>query len=989
MEINRRDFIKLSGVGTGGFLLYGIIKPEAALAAPRQLALRKKIGEKTTICPYCGIGCGAIMAVEDGKIINIEGDPDHPINEGSLCSKGASLCQLIDNSSRLTSVLYRPPGGTEWEEKSWDWAIEQIARKIKETRDANWMNRDKEGHIVNRTEAIASVGSVFPNSEEAYLMTKLQRALGMVYIENEARICVSTAVAANEETLGRGPMTNHWIDLGNSDCIMAIGGNVAETFPIAFKWITRAKDKGAKFIHVDPLFTRTSSKADTYARLRTGTDIAFVGGMIKYVLDEMERNPQNYNMEYVGEYTNASFLVNSNFGFKDGLFTGWDTAKKSYDKSTWQYKLDKNGVPEMDKSLQDPHCVFQLLKGHFSRYDCDTVCAVTGTPKDIYLRVCQTYAETGAKDKAGAIVLSSGACEHTHGTQNVRAYGILQLLLSNIGVAGGGVNGIAGASNGLGCSLQGRLFHWLPGTLPPPSAQHETLEKYLNSTPAKSKVPSTTSPWTDRPKHIVSLLKSWYGEYATRDNDFSYHCLPKLGGNYSWMNLFEAMHGGKLKGLVCWGMNPAVSGANSTYTREALEKLDWMVVIDLFETETAAVWKRPGTDSAKNYTEVFLLPAASSLEKEGSVTNSARWMQWRYQGSNPPGEAREDLWIINRLMLKLKDLYADEGGPNAEAVINLTWDYGDLPDAHQVASEINGYNLTTGKLLPSSLELKDDGTTSCGNWLFCGSYTEAGNMAARRDSVDVTGIGLFPSWAWAWPLNRRIWYNRASIDLAGNPWNKTCPVIQWDADHKKWVGDAPDGGPPPGAIYPFIMNWEGRGRLFGPGRVDGPLPEHYEPYESPVMNPMSSTQCSPVMAVCAGEVKGEAERYPILATTFRLLEHLHSGSFTRNLPWLVEMMPEMFVELSEELAAEKGIANGSKVIIRSARGEVKAVASVTKRLQPLAVNGSKIHQIALPWHWGYVGLSKGDSTNVLTARVCDPNTMMPEFRAFLCDVSKV
>jgi formate dehydrogenase major subunit len=989
MEVSRRDFLKLSGAGAGGIFLYGILKPDKAYALPKQLPLKKKIGERTTICPYCGVGCGAIMAVEDGKIVNIEGDPDHPINEGSLCSKGASLRQLADNSFRLTRVLYRPPAGTEWEEKTWDWAIEQIAKKIKTTRDASWIDRDKEGRIINRTEAIASVGSVFPNSEEAYLMTKLQRALGMVYIENEARLCVSSAVAANEETLGRGPMTNHWIDLVNSDCIMAIGANVAETFPNAFKWITRAKEKGAKFIHVDPRFTRTSAKADIYARLRTGTDIAFVGGMIKYVLDDMERNPQSYNMEYVREYTTASFLINPNFGFKDGLFTGWDAAKKSYDKSTWQYQMDENGVPRMDKSLQDPNCVFQLLKRHFSRYDVDTVCAITGTPKDTYLEVCQTYAATGEPGKAGAIVLSSGACEHTHGTQNVRAYGILQLILGNMGVAGGGLNGIAGAVNGLGCSLQGRLFHWLPGTMSPPMAQYDTLDKYLNGvTPPKSKVANTTSPWTDRPKHIVSLLKAWYGEHATGDDEFAYHYLPKLSGNYSWMPLFEAMHDGKVKGLICWGMNPAVSGANSTHTREALEKLEWMVVIDLFETETAAVWKRPSIDPTKNNTEVFLLPAASSVEKEGSVTSSARWMQWRYKGGNPPGEAKEDLWIINKLMLKLKDLYTGEGGPHAEAIINLTWDYGDPPDVHRVAREINGYNLTTGKLLPSSLDLKDDGTTSCGNWLFCGSYTEAGNMAAQRDSVDTTGIGLFPGWAWAWPLNRRIWYNRASVDLAGNPWDKTHPVIQWDAAGKKWVGDAPDGGPPPGAIYPFIMNWEGRGRLFGPGRADGPLPEHYEPCESPVMNPMSPTQCSPVMAFGSGEVSGTADKYPILATTFRVVEHLHSGSFTRNLPWLVEMMPEMFVEISEELAMERGMANGSKVIIRCARGEIKAVAMVTRRLQPLAVNGRKIHQIALPWHWGYMGLSKGDSANMLTPRVCDPNTMIPEFRAFLCDVSK-
>ncbi len=989
MELSRRDFIKLSGVGAGGFFLYGLIKPESALASPKRIPLRKRIGEITTICPYCGVGCGAIMSVQDGKIVNIEGDPDHPINEGSLCSKGASLRQLLDNGQRITKVLYRRPGGADWEEKDWDWAFERLARKIKETRDTNWTDIDKDGKVVNRTEAIASVGSVFPNSEEAYLMTKLQRALGMVYIENEARLCVSTAVAANTETLGRGPMTNHWIDLGNSDCVMAIGGNVAETFPNAFKWITRAVEKGGTFIHVDPRFTRTSAKADIYARLRTSTDIAFVGGMIKYVIDDMERNPQSYNMEYVREYTNAAFLVNPDFSFKDGLFTGWDASKKSYDKSTWGYQRDDDGVPKMDTTLEDPDCVFQLLKNHFSRYDADTVCRITGTSRDTYLEVCRVYAATGAPGKAGAVILSSGACEHTHGTQNVRSYGILQLLLGNIGIAGGGINGIAGAVNGLGCSLQGRLFHWLPGALPPPLSQHDTLDKYLTGvTSPKSVMPMTASPWTSQPKYIVSLLKAWYGDHATPDNDFGYSYMPRRGGNYSWMNLFNAMHEGSIKGLICWGMNPAVSGPSTDYTREALNTLDWMAVIDVFETETAAVWKRPGVDPTKNNTEVFLLPAACSLEKEGSVTSSARWMQWRHKGTNPPGEAREDLWIINKLMLKLKELYAGEGGPNAGAITNLTWDYGDTPDVHAVAKEINGYDVAEGKLLPSLSNLKDDGSTSCGNWLYCGSYNEEGNMAARRDSVDTTGIGLFPGWAWAWPLNRRIWYNRASLDMNGKPWDSSRPVIRWDAATEKWTGDVPDGGPAPGAIFPFIMNWEGRGRLFGPGRPDGPFPEHYEPYESPVMNPMSSVQSSPTLAFYAGEVKGDPDEYPILATTFRVVEHLHTGSFTRNLPWLVEMMPEMFVEISEELAAEKDIADGSKIIISSARGKITAVASVTKRLQPLTVNGITVHQIAMPWHWGYMGLSKGDSAGALTARVCDVNTMIPEYRAFLCNVKK-
>ncbi|HEM61794.1 MAG TPA: formate dehydrogenase-N subunit alpha, partial [Chloroflexi bacterium] len=799
-EVTRRDFFKLSGAVAGGLLLpfeQGIIDQIPAFP------LHKRIGEAITICTYCGVGCGQIVSAADGRLVNIEGDPDHPISQGRLCPKGVSLHQLstvgeVANPRRLQRVMYRAPGGDRWEEKSWDWAIEQIAGRIKATRDANWIAEDGDGRPVNRTEAIAALGTVFANNEEAYLLTKMVRSLGVVFNENESRICVTSAVAAGGESVGRGPMTNHWIDLGNSDCVMSIGCNVAETFPVAFQWVEKARARGGKLISVDPRFTRTSSAADIHVPLRTGTDVALIGGMINYVLEN-----GLYHEEYVREYTNASFLINKGFGFEDGLFTGWDADKGSYDKSTWQYQTDEDGIPKRDETLQDEDCVFQLLKRHFSRYDADTVCSTTGTPKDVFAKACEAFAATGAPDKAGAIVCSSGAAQHAAGTQMVRSYYILQLLLGNIGVAGGGVNGIAGASNGLGCTLQGRLFNALPGDVPMPAAADETLEAYLGRVTAPAAtMEKVISPWTDRPKHIVSLLRAWYGDAATAANGFGWEYLPKLGGNYSFIPLFEAMQGGTIKGLLAWGMNPAVSGPNSGALRAALQKLEWMVVADLAETETAAVWKSPGVDPAENQTEVFLLPVAASLEKEGSLMNSARWMQWRYKVVDPPGDARSDLWILNRLVLALKELYAREGGPYAEAITNLTWDYGDEPDVHRVAKEMNGYDLAAGALLAGPGALKEDGTTSCGNWLWCGSYTEQGNMVARRDPVDASGVGLYSKWAWCFPVNRRIMYNRASVSLDGSPWNPEKPVILWDGASESWLGDVPDGGPPPGAAYP-------------------------------------------------------------------------------------------------------------------------------------------------------------------------------------------
>ena len=987
MKLSRRSFVKLSGATVGGLLLRG----GPTLAQVRAFPLHKPVSETTTICAYCGLGCGQIVATQDGRVVNVEGDPDHPINRGNLCPKGSALPQLsvVDgraNPRRLSGVLYRAPGSDKWEKKPWDWAISEIGKRIKATRDANWLDKDEDGCTANRTEAIAALGSVFTNNEEAYLLTKLVRSLGIVYNENESRICVASGVKGLSESLGRGPMTNHWIDLSNSDCIMIIGANAAETFPISFGWITQAMARGAKLISVDPRFTRTSAKADVYVPIRSGTDIAFIGGMINYVLEK-----ELYHEEYVREYTNASFLINPEFGFQDGLFTGYDADKRTYDKSTWQYQVDEGGMPKRDEKLQDPDCVIQLMTKHFSRYDFDTVSKVTGASKDVLLRACETFAATGARGKAGAIIFSSGATQHTNGAQNARSYAILQLLLGNIGVAGGGLNGIAGASNGLGCTLQGRLFDVLPGNLPMPADADKSLDGYLaRVTPPPAKMENTISPWMSRPKQVISLLKAWYGDAATRDNGFGWEYLPRIGANYSFIPLFEAVNAGSIKGLLCWGMNPAVSGPNSGIVREALQKLEWMVAVDLVETETAAAWKAPGVDPSQNTTEVFLLPAAASLEKEGSLMNSARWMQWRYKAVDPPGEARSDLWIIDQLMRELKELYDRDGGPNAEAITRLTWDHGGPSLVQNVAREMNGYDLNTGELLASPGKLMDDGTTSCGNWLWCGSYTEeGGNMMARRDPVDASGIGLFSNWAWCFPCNRRIMYNRASVDLEGHPWDLARPVIRWDSEASKWIGDVPDGGPPPGKAYPFVMKPEGRARLFGMGMVDGPFPEHYEPWESPVSNPMSDTQSNPLAKVWEEEGhKATAERYPILATTYRLVEHMHTGSMTRNLPWLVELQAEMLVELGEELSMERGISNGSRVVIKSARGEIEAVAVVTKRLRPFAVNGQVIHQIAIPWHWGYVGLATGDSANLLSARVADGNTMTPAYRTFLVDIEK-
>jgi formate dehydrogenase major subunit len=790
-------------------------------------------------------------------------------------------------------------------------------------------------------------------------------------------------------------MTNHYIDFRNADVILNMGGNVAENHPVSFKWVQSARNNGKTFIHVDPRFTRTSAKADIFARIRSGTDIAFIGGMIKYILDN-----NHYDEFYLKNYTNAPFIVNDKFGFDDGLFSGYDPTKRSYDKSTWSFEKDENGLPKRDMSLQDKRCVFQLLKKHYSRYTPEKVTSITGTSQDDLEKVYKTYASTGTPDRAGTILYAMGWTQHTVGVQNIRSMSIVQLLLGNMGIAGGGVNALRGESNVQGSTDHALLFHIIPAYLPAPRAKQATLEDYNKTTPS-TKDKRSANWWQNRPKYIVSLLKSMYGEKARKENDFGYSWMPKLDDaqNASWLVLFDEMYKGKFTGFFAWGMNPACSSAHAGKVRQALGKLDWMVNVNVFDSETGSFWKGPGMIPKKIKTEVFQLPCASFLEKEGSITNSGRWSQWRWKATNPPGDAIPDSEIMNDILKKVRTLYQKNKGAFPDPILNLKWDYetrGKL-DIHKVAKEINGYDLSTGKLVANFTKLKDDGTTSCGNWLFSGSYTEDGNMAARRKRSDPTGLGLYPEWSWCWPVNRRIIYNRASVDLNGNPRNPNKPVIKWDADAKKWIGDVPDGGWPPmgtDGFYPFIMKPDGVASVFGPGLADGPFPEHYEPLECPIeKNLMSSQRINPVVKIFEGGLDTFATcdpRYPFVCTTYRVTEHWQTGVLTRWLPWLIEAEPQVFCEISHELAGLRGIGNGDKVLVQTSRGKLEATAIVTIRLKPFVIAGQTVHQIGLPWHFGWLHpRDGGDSANLLTPTIGDPNTMIPESKAFMANVVKL
>jgi formate dehydrogenase major subunit len=834
-------------------------------------------------------------------------------------------------------------------------------------------------------------------------------------------------------------MTNHWNDLKNADVILVMGANPASNHPISMKWMTKARERGAKLVCVDPRFTQTAAVADLYAPLRSGTDIAFLGGMIHYIL---ERNL--FFREYVVDYTDAPFLVHADFkmpGELDGVFSGYNEQGTKYDRKTWAFQLDGKGVPKKDPTLKDPNCVFQLLKKHYSRYTVEKVSQITGTPKGKLEEVYETIGSTGKPDRAATGCYAMGWTQHTVGVQNIRAFTIVQLLLGNMGMAGGGVNAMRGEGNVQGSTDHGILFHILTGYLPTPSASLVGLKEYVGKFTPTTKEPKSVNWWGNRGKYITSYLKALYGDHATKENDFGYSWLPKLdeGMQASWLPMFVQMYRGAFEGFFAWGMNPACSSPGAGKAREALGKLKWMVNVNLYDNETASFWRGPGMNPKKIRTEVFLLPCCSSVEKEGSISNSSRLAQWRYKAIEPLGHSMPDAEIMNELYFRVKKLYQKGKGAFPDPIVNLTWEYGEKDpqgkvkhlDIHKVAMEINGYYHEDvydqkatppkligrkGDLVPNFVSLRDDGSTSSGNWLYSGSYTlkdgKAVNMMARRGKEDPTGLGLYPNWAWAWPVNRRILYNRASVDLNGNPWDPSRPVLKWNpADPAAgkpggWAGDVPDGPAPPlgneGGKLPFIMKPLGVGTIFG-NLGDGPFPEHYEPLESPVpANPMSKKhRVNPTLPLARLQAMAkdptflfsfDFKRYPIVATTYRMSEHWQTGVMTRHLPWQLEMQPQMFVEMDKDLAAEKGIKNGDTVVVASARGKLSCPAIVTDRFRPFRIMDTTVHLVGMPWHFGWqfpADGSGGDSANLLTPFLGDPNTWIPESKAFMVNINRL
>jgi anaerobic selenocysteine-containing dehydrogenase len=881
----------------------------------------------TSICCYCAVGCAQLVYARNGKVIHVEGDPRSPINEGTLCPKGAATLDLLTSPLRLNRVLHRAPGSDHWEARPLDWAMERIAQLIKQTRDETFVSHLPNGTKVNHTLGVGSLGGATLDNEENYLMKKLfSGGLGMVWIENQARVCHSSSVPGLGATYGRGAATMPEWDLANSDCVVVMGSNMAENHPIAFRFVLQAKAKGATIVHVDPRFTRTSALTDLYAPIRTGTDIAFLGGIIRHLIEN-----DLWFRDYALNYTNIATIIDERFRDTDqldGFFSGWNETKRAYEYDSWQYQGEavpsslaehavnttesfsestkrlQSGPPPQDLTLQHPNCVFQILRRHYARYTPEMVERVTGCPAKVFLKVADALARNSGPDRTGAF------------------------------------------------------------------------------------------------------------------------CYAKIVGDHSQLPMTLAMRDGIIRGMLFLGQNPVIGGSNSRLIERGLANLEWMVVRDISETETAGFWRsgqlvRSGELRPSDIrTEVFLMPGSLAGEKAGTFTNTHRLVQWHDKVVDGPGDNRSELWFVYHLGRRLKELYADSRLQQDQAIQHLTWDYpvadekGE-PSADAVLKEMNGYTWPDRRQIERYQDLKDDGTTACGAWLYCGVFPrEDHNQARSRRPDGPDGPGTHLGWAFAWPSNRRTMYNRASADPQGRPWSERKKLMWWDAGNGRWDGfDSLDFEPTKPPDYepdwskkpagmdaldgraPYIMIADGRASLFVPsGLKDGPLPAHYEPVESPVENPLYGQQDNPVAKKWPrpdNPYHAPADpNYPYALTTYRLTEHHSGGTPTRSLPVTAALQPEGFAEIPPELARRLGIRNLDWIVISTARGEIETRALVTERLRPLRIDGRLIYHVGMLWHYGWSGYATGDIANALTAVVGEPNTSIHENKSLTCNLRR-
>lgn len=1016
MQQDRRNFLKSIGGYVGGVSAYalGFRLPRASAQETREYKLTAARVTRNN-CTYCSVGCGLLMYGRgDGaknarsSIFHIEGDPDHPVSRGSLCPKGAGLIDFIHSDNRLRYPAWRAPGSREWRRISWDEATSRIARLLKKDRDAHFQRRNESGEIVNRWTTTGMLASSAASNETGYLDYKFARSLGMVAVDCQARLCHGPTVAALGSTLGRGAMTNNWVDIKNANTVLIMGGNPAEAHPVGFKWVMEAKVKNhAQIIDVDPRFNRTAAVSDFYAPIRAGSDAAFLLGVIRYLLQT-----NSIQHEYVRHYTNAAFVVKKGFAFKDGLFSGYVPEDRQYDRSSWVYERDRTGFAVVDNKMANPRCVINLLADHVSAYTPDEVSRITGTPVKDFLYICQQLAATSSPQQTATILFALGWTHHTNGSQIIRAAAIIQLLLGNVGMAGGGLNALRGHSNIQGYTDLGLLSQRLPGYMNLPRDDQKNLQMWYDDTIPEEDRAGEINYRRNIPAFYVSLMKNLWGDAAKERNQWCYDWLPKWDRSYDMLAYFDMMYQGKVNGYIAQGFNPFAAMPDKNRIAESLSKLSFLVTIDPLDTETANFWQNEGVYNDVRpediKTEVFRLPSTCFAEENGSVVNSARWLQWHFAGASPPGQAWPDGKIIGTIFTKLRELYRAEGGAFPAPILNMQWNYMDPmdPQPEEAAREINGQVLSDvraargalllkgGQQIDQISQLRDDGTTSCFCWVFCGAWGNSGNKMANRDNTD-TGLGITPGWAWAWPGNKRIMYNRASLDVNGRPWDPQRQIISWNG--QKWAGsdvpDYPEVEPPWSKAGPFVMNSEGVGLLFVTTKMaDGPFPAHYEPEETPVPTRYIGKKLykNPVARLLPDDKPrmGDRKDYPYVGTTYSITELFRHWTKQSRINAITQ--PEQFVELGDKIASRLDIHNGDRVRVSSKRGYIEAKAVVTKRLKQLNVMGEKVGQVGIPCHWGFKGATrKGYLANTLTPQVGDANSQTPEFKAFLVNVTKL
>lgn len=922
MSITRRDFLKLSGTILSASLVTGI----STITNNKYNSKLRGSKKITTICPLCSIGCNVDIYYKKNKILQVRGDVNSPINEGTLCQKGKALSQLLQNKNRLDKIKYRPPYSNEWQTISWSKAIEKIAIRIKKTRDASFLDKEN-NNVVNRTEGIISIAGSNITNEEAYLFNKFSRILGIPNVTSEPNLKKNQVSSALSETLGLDTMTNPFSDIKNANLVLIIGFDPAKSYPIVFKHMIDARKKGAEIITVDPRITRSAISSDLHCQIKPGTDIAFINGLINYALQN-----NKVNKSYISEYTDASFLVDDKFNFNsiDKLFSGYNPLTKSYtEKSSWKYKYDERGNPYRDEELLNKKSVFQLMKKHFSRYTIDRVSKITGITGEQFLKTAELITQTANQKKSLNVFWGGGITDQKSGNQAVRGLSILQLLLGNIGVSGGGLFSGKTEANEQGVYDQVGDWNFLPGKLPVPVIDNKQkdsdLHSYIRNNTVVSNDPMSINQWSNVNKYFVSFLKSWFGKSASSKNKYNFDLLPKINKKYDRDTFSrEFLSGKKYSGALFLGADIVHSGINKNQVNNALSTLDWIVVSDIWGNDTASFWENNKLNSKSIKTEVFMLPTLSLSEKEGSLTNAERCVQWINGKSFQSKKIKTELQFLNSLFNKIKSLYSEKGGVFAEIFKKVNWKYNDGDITKQIAREISGtVNLAE--------KLTTDGSTKCGNWLYCGMYTQYKNNTERKnnDSKNMK-ISLYNKWGWSWPENIRFLYNRASVDRSGNPWNEEKWILK--KGNVDFIGDIVHGKGDVENKNPFSLTREGVAHLWSPNTYNGPLPEYYE-----------------------HEFDEKIKKNKILNDDyyyFASISNINESKISKNINWLQEIEPVLYCELSRKTAEKKNLVNGEEVTISSFYGEIKAKVLISTRFNKIKYN-SKIDDFI--YIFGYKG----------------------------------